>query len=787
MASLRPVALSPFSVSLLIVGLLLCPLLVGIEPVGGDPDLMYRPIKSELARHLRQGKLPYWSDRFGLGVPLVAESHVAAFYPPNRILYRLLDAPRAFRLSQWLHYVALAASTYVYALELGITPWGCTTAAIGFSLCGFQAIHAAHEPFYTLMPYMPLCLLLGDRFMMTGQLRWLALMALAWGAQLTIGHFQIQMWTAGLVMVIAAWRVLRCGLPAARYLALAGSLGWGVAIAWVQLGLTWELTRITGFFRPPDLLINYNFPLTHWAQWALPGLYLEHGHQSDGIIYWGGHGTTSGEACAYVGITALILSCVGIFALRRDSVLAPWRWIAPLAFVLATMPRWWPEGYRLFLMLPGVGWFRAPARYTLLTSLGLTLLAGRGLDRSISTRRFLGGLSLALAIGVGSWVWSIALARDPLFQNALGSDTFFLRFGSAAFFWCLSLSAVITWRWGSVGTWAPLTILTIELGGLFYLSPIPWGWSASLPQASPMLKRLAQEPGVGLVAGRLQNLPILAGQATAYPLLGITPPPPNYLLESALTAPGNLTERNYRWQRRFGVTHGVWSESDDTSGTELLTKLIDVALKRGLVGTGPMGGETAWKLVRYPEPFPAAWIALRAFEVGSWQVLFATLSAEDRGGEAWFLHGEGPPETRSQHSLTDFLSKKLSAIGLDIELGNPAKTAQIKAWGEHTFVVEHDGTCYIILRRTHYPGWFYQINGGPEQPVLKVNGGLQCVPLTKAGTSHVEMSYRPPGLRHCTAISLCSTAAAFIVLIVGLVRGLLRVKPAIGKRPSKPR
>ena len=90
-------------------------MLAGIEPVGGDPDLMYRPIKQELARRLRAGTLPYWSDHFGLGVPLVAESHVAAFYPPNWLLYRALDVPTAYRLSLWLHFVALAAATYAYA------------------------------------------------------------------------------------------------------------------------------------------------------------------------------------------------------------------------------------------------------------------------------------------------------------------------------------------------------------------------------------------------------------------------------------------------------------------------------------------------------------------------------------------------------------------------------------------------------------------------------------------------------------------------------------------------
>jgi len=341
----------------------------------------------------------------------------------------------------------------------------------------------------------------------------------------------------------------------------------------------------------------------------------------------------------------------------------------------------------------------------------------------------------------------------------------------AGVFWCLSLIAIIAWRSGSVGSWAPLTILAVELCGLYYLGPVSWGWSAGLPQASPMLERLAREPGVGLVAGRLQNLPVLTGQVAAYPMLGIRPPPPNYLLESATTPPGNLPAENLRWQRRFGVTHGVWMEGDDTRGTVVLTELTDRALERMLSAFRPVRQGTRWRLVRYPESFPVAWMALRAFEVGSWESLFATLTTEDRAGEAWFIHGEGPPEVRSRHSLEDFVAKNLTPRTLDIKLCAPAQTAQVKAWDDRTLVVEHDGTCYLVVRRTYYPGWFYQINGGPERPVLKVNGGLQCVPLTGAGTSRVTFGYRPPGQRVGAAISLGSTAAALVVLIVGLVRG----------------
>src|ERR1700737_4924697 len=114
----------PLLTAVAVVGLPLGGLLGAGEPVGGDRDLMYRPIKTELARALRDGRLPYWSDLFGLGVPLLAESHAAALYPPNLVMYRLLDVATAYRWSMWLHALALVAATYAYARRLGITLWG---------------------------------------------------------------------------------------------------------------------------------------------------------------------------------------------------------------------------------------------------------------------------------------------------------------------------------------------------------------------------------------------------------------------------------------------------------------------------------------------------------------------------------------------------------------------------------------------------------------------------------------------------------------------------------------
>jgi hypothetical protein len=771
MPSLRTLPAQPIVPPLVVVGLLLCPLFAGIEPVGGDPDLMYRPIKAELARHLRQGRLPFWSDRFGLGVPLAAESHAAAFYPPNLLLYGTIGTPAAYRLSLWLHFVALAAASYGYGRVLGLSRAAAALVAIGFPLCGFQAIHAAHEPFYTLMPYVPLCLLLGEKVLDTGRLIWAALLALAWGAQLTVGHFQIQMWTGGLVLALGGWRVLRQGLAVARWLILPASLAWGAGIAWVQLRLTWELTRAVGFSRPTQLLMNFRFPLSHWAQWAMPALYLGR-PRTAGDTYWAMLGTTPEEACAYVGVAALLLACVGIRAVPGRSTLAAWGWIAALAFALATMPTWCPWGFEALARIPGIGWFRAPARYTLLTSLGLILLAGRGLDRAADPGSYRRGMFLATLLGGTSLAWWLASAGDPLYRASLGPASFGLRIGGTLLAWAVGVLALVCLQRRIAGGWLPAAALATELCALFYLGPVAWGPEIDAAARSPILRRLAGEPGVGLVAGRLENLTSVLGCAAASPSLGIAAPPPTFLLEPSGHPPGELGAEDRRWQRRYGVTHGVWATTDDVSGTEVLAELDDPALSRLFRDSSIVPPGARWRLVRYRDPLPAAWAALRGRLVWAPETLHTTLAREDRAGEALFVHGDDSPRTAATARLTerDFLGRRNTPRFIEIDLGRPASRAEVRGWDGREATVEHDGACYLILRRAHYPGWSYRINGGPEHPPLKVNGGLQCVPLTGSGPSRVTLDYRPTGLRRAAAVSLLSLGAALLAVFLGLFR-----------------
>jgi hypothetical protein len=652
-----------------------------------------------------------------------------------------------------LHMLALAGTTFAYARILGISGPGSAMASVSFGLCGFQAAHAVHEPFYSVMPYLPLCLLFADLYARSGRLHWLAFLALSWGTQVTLGHFQIQMWTAGLVLFCGGWRALSANRSKrqsiVRIVGLLTSLCWGAAVAWVQLRLTWELRSVAGFVRPAELLAGSTFPPAQCAQFALPEVFLGiPGRISE--VYWSRNGATAGEACAYAGIVPLILAFVGAAGASRSDGVAPWLMIIPLSLTIATMAGWWPDGFALLMQLPGIGWFRAPSRYTLLASLGLALLAGRALDQSKADRSFWVGLALALATGVVACHWSLHLTRDADFRVSMGAASLPIRFSAAGLIWASGLISIISWRRSWVGAWAPLSITVIELGALFFVGPVPWGRTIGLPDDSPVLTRLGNLPDVGLVGGRLINLPLYAGQATAFPLLGIVPPPPNYLLERAMIPFDERDEAARRWLRRFGVTHSVWEFHDAVYKADMLAVISDPALDRVIetVRGAARGGRGPWVLVRNHDVFPPAWVVRRVHEAPHWGALYTALSHSDQLDVAWFVAEDPHP------SLAEPI----------------AKVARVERWDGQTAILEHDGSCILVMRRTFYPGWVYQVDGGPEQSVFKVNGGLQGALIAGSGNSRVTARYRPNGLAQAATVSLVALSGIALVLCAARFR-----------------
>jgi hypothetical protein len=743
---------APLFLALALVGMILGGLLVGYEPVGGDPDRMYRPLKSELARALEHGRLPFWSDRLGVGLPLVAESHVAAFYPPNLVLYRLLDVPTAYRLSMWLHYVALAVTTYFCARCLDILPWGAALAALAFTFCGFQAIHSSHEPFYCLMPYLPLALGIAERFMASGRAGWFVVLPVVLGLQWTLGHFQIQTWTGGLAILTGLWRAVVDRRPWRRAVALVLAVVWGAALAAIQLGPSWQFAEQVGQTRRAvgDLLY-FSYPPANWFEAALPRLVreLRLGPEDP---YWYGQQTTGFEAALYVGTIPLILAFVALAARPAGRATMPWRLLIPITFAIATMPRWWPRGYLYLLALPGVGYFRVSARYTLLTSLSVALVAGEGFDRAISGARFRLGLAAAIVFGgcaaAAAAIWT-ARADVHLRATLLGiPDGFFW----ALLAWSIALVVVLTWRAAKIGGWAPLGAAALELGILYYAGTTQWGWSIAIPAQSPVLAELTRQEAVGLIGGDLVNLPLRAGLATASPYIGFAHPDANKVLVSAQEqlvrswarpAPGSVDATIVkRWLRRCRVTHMVAYHRAAGSVGEDLGRWRDPALDRIIHHEVGEPATRSWSIIRVDNPFPEARVAVRARTAPDRATLLERLSRSDNLDVAWFLAEDQVPARPD------------------------ARQARLASWDGTTATVEHDGPCDLVLARTFDPGWLARVDNGPENRVLSVDGGFLAVRLDGAGVHRASFSYRTPRIVLWSAISVAAALLEVAALLI---------------------
>lgn len=774
---------SPWAMTAGATGLLLAGLLVGVEPVGGDPDRLYRPLKVELARFLAAGRLPFWSDRLGLGLPLLAESHVAALYPPNWLLYGALDVSTAYRLAMWSHYIFMALGVYAYSRFLGASQPGSAVAGVAFTFCGFQAIHSSHEPFYQILPYLPLALLFAEWHLASGRLAGLVLVACAWGLQLTLGHFQLQAWTAGLVVAIGLWRTVADPRLWRRFLGLVLALCWGAALAAVQLNGSWELNRFLGFtHRSFAELANYSFPPAHWAELAIPCFLRGLPGGPEGP-YWLSQGSTGYEACLYVGTVPLFLAILA-FGGGRDRAHRPWLALGALAVVLAMLPRLWPSVFAAVLQLPGFGWFRAPGRYTLVASLGLCLAAGRGVDRLLSStvREYRLGVVLAWTSAVSAGCWAYYWASGPGFRSLLGGARLYLALGLAGVSWLFASGLIAACRRRWIGpSWLVLAA-AVELGALYYTSTTVWGVAVRLPRQSPILTRLAQERNAGRVAGVVSNLPLWDGMAPFSPYTGFGPLPPHSDFEFVKNRQAALTSASMALLHRYGASHGVWDGPVDPRRAEILLETRDPALDELVIKSPGSGAHPLWRLVRYPPPFPEIRAADRV-----------RLAADEAG----LLRGiVNHPDPRTVWFLAD--DEPSLAPDADTDAGPRATSARVTSWDGTTAVVDHDGTCDLVINRTYYPGWFATVNGGPERPVARAEAGIQAVRLFGGGVSRVRLSYSPTRLRAATVVSLGALSLAALALLGEGIREIRARKARSflpqdhsdrfhpGKRPENP-
>ena len=164
------------------------------------------------------------------------------------------------------------------------------------------------------MPYLPLALVLAERYLASGRIVWLALLALCLGLQWTwpFSDPDVDRRAGDLDRPLASG--LRSPAVETRRSALIAAAGWGAALAAVQLGSSWQFAELG---RPDPtiaqraaLLLRFR-PRTG-SSWRCRELIRELPLGPEDP-YWFGQQTWGYEAALYMGTIPLILAFIGVF------------------------------------------------------------------------------------------------------------------------------------------------------------------------------------------------------------------------------------------------------------------------------------------------------------------------------------------------------------------------------------------------------------------------------------------------------------------------------------------
>jgi len=388
-----------------------------------DVTVAYMPLRKLAQDAIQHGFLPLWTQKIGCGFPLLAEGQSATFYPLHLIAYLGLPYYHTYSLMVYLHCLLGAIFAALLGRKLRL---GWAAAALAGLVYGFSGYFVSKVLFITVLEsgaWLPLILYLVISGLESGNSRYFIGGAVALCLSILGGHPQIVFYEIlAAIALIFAYLLGRRPQPLGTRLvrSFSGAIlvfGLGVGLAALQLLPTAALAQFAdrrAEVTAADLrslgMSAHN--LAYYVHPTVFGSYAENNYFGHDHYY---------EVCGYAGGLTLILA---LLALTGREPMPKYRWyfVFLVVFGLFMALAKYNPLYELLPGVPGFNFFRAPGRYVLLTTLGLALLAGGGLQSLAGSARKLQARRLAqlcILVLVVAGVAMIALNTNLLRSRAL--------------------------------------------------------------------------------------------------------------------------------------------------------------------------------------------------------------------------------------------------------------------------------------------------------------------------------------------------------------------------------
>ncbi len=717
------------------------PFLLGRLPYEDDAGRETMPQMEHYGKWLQQGRLALWNNDLGSGYYQHASGQSAMLYPPNLILYRLLDWATAYRASLVLHLLGACVFAYLFGAAVGLRPIPAVLLALCVAGGGVMAAHQIHINIVMGLSHVFAMLWLGTQWLrMDRAWPWALAGAGSLGLSLLGGQPQY-VWLGVLMLTVyglVAWRSKEaqfCGLKSlvAR---VALVVGGGVGIGAAQVVPLYYYARR---FPRPEPAGHYDFVTAGSFEWADFARFLvpAAGLKGDmGMAYW--------ESCGYVGIAALLLAMLcltggGRWGLRKRYGVALVA-VGGLLMLGGNTPL-----YHLLAEVPPLSLFRVPARNVLLVAVGLALLAAEYLQGSMRAGGMKRGrLQTGLVVAIVAALTGLAglllihTSHDAGVHPGIWGELML----AGAILGAMATILLRARRGGNELAWVAVACTIVQLALV---------WRVLNPTVPAEFWR--EPPGAAVVC---QSRTVHIGERVACLAAGT----PTYPAEDA--SRGEVAD----WRDRLAAnTCAVFGVPSALLGDAILP-LGAIYMDTHLRGKADEAARLADFCTRQgikwvtmpPEPLGAPWVRPDA--------------------ERQYLYEN--PACVGPFYLCEETVPGPGGFPRPAPVGGPYdfQAVRCRVDGPGLFLLEFSAArpATLFAMESHYPGWFAALDGRPADLGLAHPGGMFMQMPVPAGEHEVRLSFEP--WDYDIGIGVTVATAGLMLLALGLwVSRRRRVKP----------
>ena len=681
------------------------------------------------------GEIPLWNPYNNGGLPFIADTQAAVFYPPRLLTIALANVSgtgwtyHALELEMMGHVLFYTLTFYALIRRLTVGMLGTHAAGVGGALvAGYGGYLTGYPPLQLALleagVWFPLAVIgLTEATRRGIAWRWLPLTGFALGLSWMAGHPQTSYFLTVLLMAYFGYRVWATGLRWPVWVtgtALFGAISLGVVAVTLLPGAEYliQTSRAEFGFEAKD----GGFPYRDALQMIFPHAF-------------------SLFSPLYIGVVGLGLAVMGAWGQVRGA----WFWLSVAVFALAFSVGGDGGLYHLlYNALPGLRFFRGQERAAFLFANSAAILAAFGMIWLMSEcapiawatlRRgwafAAGGLVMASVMAAVAWQ-----IRPDALQTLTDAAAFSAIFGVGA---AIIIPAAVR---RPMMVWGVVLLVMLELVSANIDRPSNFD---PIPPSAQLVKNPLIDPVLAATDApfRVDGKRVLgANYGSYYDLMDIQGISPLFL-----TGPQEIIENGLPDERAwelFSVRY-VWSD------WEALT----VPWEKIAEGQDADGVARLFKLAA-PRPFA--------------HLLYDFVTV-DSDAEARRLLADAAFDPRTTAILHAEPSLSIVAPPAPGESGTTITRYQPESV---TIDVRSPADAILSIAQVDYPGWKAIVDGQPT-PILRAYGGLIAIAIP-SGAHTVGLTYDPSTYRVGALISLLTWGG------LAIFTGMTAIQSLINKR-----